>query len=892
MYSRYQRRSRVRRSGAAYAATLTAILAVAGAHAAGAQTTASLAQIKAEFASQPRVAVPHNEFAPGVAPLLNRSRFLGRQDGQTQVSITVSLPLRNRAALDEYVRRIADPKDALYGKGLTSKQFRELYSPSHEDFDTVISYAKSQGLSVAEASPTRSLVLVRGSSRNVESAFNVKLDRYLLPTGSVVYTNNVAPTIPQGVASRILGVTGLNSIPSVNYHRKAAPKFQTDLQSLLNPSAIGSGPAGGLAPNDILAAYNLKTVPYKGEGQSLAVFQLDGYDMADVTKYTTQFNLGTPNITNILYNGFSGLPNAGTDGGFLEVILDIDMVLALAPKLDHLYVYEAKNSDALGLYQRIADDNLAPVVSVSWGLAESLVDNATRLAEAQVFTQMAAQRQSIFNSSGDGGAYADAGSQTTPTVSVSDPASQPHVTGVGGTTLTTTGIGGTFVSETVWKGTLADAPLNGGGSGGGKSVIWPKPDYQKSPTPVGESPDMRDVPDVALDADPATGYDIYVADGGGWSSSGGTSAATPIWAAFITLVNQQRANVGDSALGEANPPIYALARDPADYAAAFHDVTVGDNLIYSAKVGYDDATGWGSFNGLELLNRLATSDPASFGTLSGTVLDADGAPLAGATLHFVREDTGATIGTDLVTGVDGKYTKDLSSKLTYTVSATKAPFAGRIDAGINVVAGATTVHDFVLTVGHPFSAGLQMISAPYDFSLNDVSYPSLIGLTAPLTREQRLYSYQPSQLQYVSYPTFPADTLRPGEGYWVKFAADNFTHFQGTPVKTTAVFQKVLQTGWNQIGNPFLENTLLSSIAVYDVKGNLLSSTLPASKVVKLPWAYRQASNDYVQLTANAPLVPWVGYWIYSSTASVLVITPPGGLPPNPPPTQPGSARN
>ncbi|BDI30151.1 hypothetical protein CCAX7_22020 [Capsulimonas corticalis] len=896
MYSRYQRRSRVRRSGAAYGAALTAILAVAGAHAAGAQTAVSLEAIKAKFAAQPRVQIQHNSIAPGVASLLRQSRFLGRQDGQTPVSIAISLPLRNRAALDEYVRRIADPKDALYGHGLTTKQFADLYAPAQEDFDTVLQYAKASGLSVVEASPTRSLVVLSGESRNVESAFGVKLSRYLLPSGYVVHANDVAPTVPQSISSRIIGVTGLNSIPATSYHKHIVPKYVSDIQSFLSGNVAGTGPAGGLAPSDIVTAYNLTSLTYKGEGQTVALYELDGYDPKDITTYTTRFGLGASNLTNVLVNGFSGVPGADGGTGYVEVVLDIDMVLALAPKLQNLYVYEAKNNgtDSLALYKRIADDNVAKVVSTSWGLPETIIDDATRLSEDQIFTQMSAQRQSIFDASGDSGAYDDAPIAAqlgvAATVCVDDPASQPHVTGVGGTTLTTVSPGGAYTSETVWKGTLAGAADNDGGSGGGKSVKWPKPDFQKSPTAVGEDAVNRDVPDVALDADGATGYDIYVgafasSTSTGWFTVGGTSAAAPLWGAFFSLVNQQRSGNGLSFIGEANPPIYAVARDATNYAAAFHDVTTGDNLVYKAKVGYDDATGWGSFNGAPLLNLLAPVNTATLGTLSGTVTNSNLTPIAGATVHIVRSDTG-DLQADLKTDANGKYTKTLSSAVGYTVTVSASGYAGVTDTGIVILPGATTIHDFILTTGHVYPSGLQMISSPYDYT-NAADYPTLMGLATPLTREQRLYSYQPSELQYVAYPTYPADTLHPGQGYWVKLDSTNYTHFQGTPVVTTQVFRTVLQQGWNQIGNPFLEDTALGSIEVDDTKGNVLSSTLAASAIVKLPWVYHQDTNGYTQLTASDSLATWQGYWIYSASPTVLVITPPGGLPPSPPPTQP-----
>ncbi len=222
----------------------------------------------------------------------------------------------------------------------------------------------------------------------------------------------------------------------------------------------------------------------------------------------------------------------------------------------------------------------------------------------------------MFAASGNFGAFDDY-NPTTPTVltqpAVDNPASQPFVTGVGGTTLqynkptvaTTVGTvtkpatNGLYVAETVWKSGSQTSVGGPSGSGGGSSEIWTKPDYQAG---LGASPLRRDVPDVALNADPNSGYDIFI--GGNMATAGGTDAAAPLWAAFAALVNQQRALNGlTTTLGFANPSLYAIGRS-TDYLTDFHDITTGDNLYYSAETGYDDATGFGSFIGDKLIAAL------------------------------------------------------------------------------------------------------------------------------------------------------------------------------------------------------------------------------------------------------------------------------------------------
>jgi kumamolisin len=212
---------------------------------------------------------------------------------------------------------------------------------------------------------------------------------------------------------------------------------------------------------------------------------------------------------------------------------------------------------------------------------------------------MAAQGQTIFAAAGDNGAY-DNGS----TLSVDDPASQPYVVGAGGTTLRTSGAGGAWASETTWNAGSIDA----GAGGGGVSQVWTIPSWQTGAITAASaaSKTMRNVPDVAMNADPDTGYAIYYR---GWQVYGGTSCSGPIWAGFTALVNEQRAAAGKSAIGFLNPVIYAIGEGTYSvYASNFHDIDDGStNLHYKAVKGYDDATGWGSFQGATLLAKLAGS---------------------------------------------------------------------------------------------------------------------------------------------------------------------------------------------------------------------------------------------------------------------------------------------
>lgn len=310
----------------------------------------------------------------------------------------------------------------------------------------------------------------------------------------------------------------------------------------------------------------------------------------------------------MLVDGYSGA--AGSGAG--EVTLDIELQIALAPGVNKIYVYEGPNSNAgvVDTYNKIATDNVAKSISTSWGLAENSNSSSTRNSENQAFQQMAAQGQSVFAAAGDSGAY-DNGS----TLSVDDPASQPYMTGVGGSSLTTTGAGGAWSAETTWnRGSVAN-----GAGGGGVSTIWAKPSYQST---FGASSTYRNVPDVSLDADPYTGYAIYY--NGAWNIYGGTSCAAPLWSAFVACVNQSRVAAAKGTLGFANTLLYQIGAG-SRYSTDFHDVADNSTNLYyhattgyyHATTGYDNATGWGTINGAGLFPDLVNGTSGTTGGGSG-----------------------------------------------------------------------------------------------------------------------------------------------------------------------------------------------------------------------------------------------------------------------------------
>ena len=279
--------------------------------------------------------------------------FLNPLDSSTEVPMTFILPLRNQEELQRLIARMHDPKDSeYYGKYLTSAEFIERFAPTEEDYNKVIAYAENSGFKIHGMHPNRTLLNVKGQAGAVESAFNINFHEYQSLKGRRFYAPNNNPKVPESIASIITGVVGLdNHAVWRPFHIK---KETAEISPSIASQAFPSGPGGGLAPGDILRAYNLTNVSTKGAGQIIALFELGSYNQSDIHAYTNQFGLPSANLKNILVDGGS------TSGIDAEVTLDIELALALAPQ-SQIYVYEGPNSSngVLNTYNRIATDNIA-----------------------------------------------------------------------------------------------------------------------------------------------------------------------------------------------------------------------------------------------------------------------------------------------------------------------------------------------------------------------------------------------------------------------------------------------------------------------------------------------------------------------------------------------------
>ncbi|SEE89935.1 kumamolisin [Streptomyces sp. 3213] len=479
-----------------------------------------------------------------------------------RISVAISLTPRNDKALDTFVAAVSNPRSSSYGHYLTKAQFAVRFGRTDAEVKQVKDFLRAQGLTVGKVHSGNLLVDASGTAAQLEKAFGTKLSTWKdARSGRAFYANETAPTLPTGIAGLVSDVTGLNN--RAQLHHEGSAK--------VNPH---NGPGGGYTPAQIKGGYNVSGT-YTGSGQKIALLEFDGFQQSNITKYDTNYSLGSPTPTVSKVDGGSG----ALGDGQVEVELDIEVLHAIAPKAN-VTVFEGPNSDAgeVDTYQAIVDSGI-PTTSISWGASESQRTTSNINAVDAVFKTGAAEGLGFYAASGDDGSD-DAGDGTT---TVDYPAADPYVTGVGGTTLTVTSANA-WSKETAWS-----------GGGGGKSSVFKIPSWQTAVQKTAGG-GYRQVPDVSALANPSPGVSIY--SQGSWGTVGGTSAAAPEWAAFGALYNQQAAAAGKANLGFANPALYTAS------GTGFHDITSGSNGAYSAASGWDFTTGWGSYNAATLATKL------------------------------------------------------------------------------------------------------------------------------------------------------------------------------------------------------------------------------------------------------------------------------------------------
>jgi kumamolisin len=553
-------------------------------------------------------------FAGTVPAVVAHSKFNGSTNPQQTISLAIGLRLRNADMLKSYVEDISRPKSVNYHRYLSPSQFEGAFSPAQATHDTLLHYLKASGFTITHTYRHRMLIAFSGNVGLAEQVFRVSINNYTAPGGQIFYSNDSDPQLPSALVGQVESISGLNN--ALRWHHSQLAAHATSHGQLIpNTSCLGHG-SNYYTPDQVQAAYNLNGIYNRGihgEGQTVALFELGTFQAGDLAAYTSCYGHSHTSVQTI--KAGSGL--VPSDGGIVEVQLDAELVLSTAPSLGTLLIYEAANDTANynAEWAQIVQD-APPVVSSSWGLCESDFGQAQVAQENDYFMTAAAQGQSIFASSGDSGSsgcYLDQGSPSQNALEAGDPAAQPFVTGVGGTSATWNG---STLSEITWNN-------KGGASGGGISLYWPMPSWQSA---SGVGTGNRESPDVSLNADPVRGYPVYctaLAAGcnanNPWLIVGGTSAASPMWAAMLAMTNEESVKAGGFNIGFVNPLLYQVASG-ASYAADFHDISSGNNDYknlqggkYAAGAVYDMATGLGSYNADALATQLVALKKANDG---------------------------------------------------------------------------------------------------------------------------------------------------------------------------------------------------------------------------------------------------------------------------------------
>jgi subtilase family serine protease len=584
--------------------------------------------------------------------------LIGRHNASDTLTVELVLQPQHAAQMASLIQHLYTKGDASYRHWLPTGQFNKEFAPAAID----TTWLTSRGLREV-AGPSPFVRAFQGTTAQIDAAFHTTINDYRTSDGNTIFANASAPLLPLTLEQNLAGVLGLDNTQV----GKDRPEFVRPA-SVVGKPHYGGGPGGGLTPSQVRGIYNANPIysATKGNGKKTAVFELSGYTQEDVAHYELHYGLPVVPINNIQVDAGPCSAVSPCDYGAIEVELDIEYQVAMAPGISQVQVYNGPNTNigVLDTYFTIANDNSADSISTSWGQCESSLPGGQTFGEYLAFSEMAIQGQSIFAAAGDAGAYDCEHDFTAPPFpsyinerEVDDPGNNPFMTAVGGTSFFQTFDPGTTANpsyptgkEYVWN-TInncrpTDFYFKGvnfglcpfGAGGGGNSMLWPKPYYQSGPGTTtayseygpfcGQAAGVqcREVPDVSLNADPNSGYSEYCTDGAGgcpstgWFQIGGTSCAAPFWAGIAALAD----SFGHERIGLANIDLYNLD-NATGYSHTLHDMTGGGHYTFQGvnyftnrngsnvnpEIGfpeesdYDLATGLGTPNVSAVAERLS-----------------------------------------------------------------------------------------------------------------------------------------------------------------------------------------------------------------------------------------------------------------------------------------------
>jgi subtilase family serine protease len=702
-----------------------------------------------------------------------KAQLVGRLPATQTLRFDIVLPLRDRAALQDFLQEVQSPASPSYHKFLTPQEFTARYGPSQEDWEALVVFAKASGFEIISGTREARDLRLTGTVANIEKAFHVSMGTYQdLSEDRTFFAVDREPTVD--LPFQVWHITGLDndSKPHPMYVKKSdyAKAHGIDANKVVSHATTGSGPSASFLGSDMRAAYYGGTA-LTGTGQNIALFEFAGTDLADLTTYYKNAGQTEPYTPTLISTG--GYATTCVDSGSkacddTEQTLDMTQAMGMAPGSTMLYMYVCGDvlasgsgniSDTACISAMVTDTDapLSKQISCSWGWTPA--DPSTL---DPYFEQMASQGQNFFAASGDSSAWSASNEAW--------PADDANIVSVGGTDLTTSSAAGPWKSETAW----AD-------SGGGISPdSIPIPSWQKLSGVITSSnkgsTTLRNGPDVSANAN----FTFYVcADQTTCTANdyGGTSFATPMWAGYLALANEQAAANGDT-IGFINPILYPAALT-SSYGTYFHDITSGSCGTYSGITGYDLCTGWGSPNTTGIINLLAGSATPSFtlsaspsslsitqgngGTSTIKVTDAGGFtgsvtlaasglpsgvtaafgtnPTTGTSVLTLTASSTATTGTSTVTitGTSGSLTATTTIALTVSATATPNFTIGASPASVTVTQGANGTSTITITSTGGFNSATTLSATGLPsgvtaaFSTNPVTPPANGSATSTLT---------------------------------------------------------------------------------------------------------------------------------------------------------------
>ena len=505
---------------------------------------------------------------------------IGRLSSSQIMNLNIVLPLGDAPGLEAFLGEVYDSGSPLFHKFLTPPEFTAKFGPSKEQYDAVVEFAVTNGFTVIGGSRDGMDVEVRGPVTAVENAFHIRMMTYQHPTESrTFYAPDSEPTTD--LTFPLWHISGLDnySIPHRLLESKTdyAAAHGIPVNEVVSHATTGSGPSASFLGSDMRAAY-YGTGTLTGTGQNLGLLEYYGTDLTDLNNYFK--NVGQTNNVPITLLSTDGTSTSCVDnaaGGNCddtEQTLDMTQAIGMAPGLSSLTMYVGSTDTAM-ISAMTTHSPLPTTIGCSWGWTPA--DPKTL---NPYFEKMAAQGQNFFAASGDHSTWSKRNEAW--------PADNAYVVAVGGTDLITSSAAGPWSSETAWV-----------DSGGGISPDKiPIPSWQQIPGVINSSnrgsTAYRNGPDVSANAN----FTFYVcADQTTCTANlyGGTSFAAPMWAGYVALVNQQLAAQSKPTIGFINPTIYAQ-NVTSVYDTDFHDISSGKSGSYSAVIGYDLVTGWGSPN--------------------------------------------------------------------------------------------------------------------------------------------------------------------------------------------------------------------------------------------------------------------------------------------------------